>query len=140
MAAAVAMRQTAGRRVSVQLIQRVIAAVRQRHRRLRQCSLSVAIVGDAQMRRLNRVYHGVDAATDVLTFALAEDGVVEIIICYPQAVRQAAAAGWSVSRELELLIAHGLLHVVGFDDCRPVDEVKMRKEEATVLALLRRVR
>ncbi len=133
------MRQTAGQRVPVQLIQRVVAAVRQRHRRLRQCSVSVAIVGDAQMRRLNRVYHGVDATTDVLTFALAEDGVVEIIICYPQAVRQAVAAGWVTARELELLVAHGLLHAAGFDDRRPVAEAKMRKEEAAVLARLRRI-
>lgn len=90
------------------------------------------------MRRLNRVYHGVDSTTDVLTFSMREEGVVEIIVCYHQAARQAKAASWSIQSELQLLVAHGMLHAAGFDDRRPADEKKMRREEAAVLALLRR--
>lgn len=137
MAATVAVRQTAGQRVPSPLVRRVVSAAGRRHAELRQLGVSVAIVGDGQMRRLNRIYHGVDSTTDVLTFPLRQEGVVEIIVCYHQAVRQAKAAGWATARELELLVAHGMLHAAGFDDRKPADEKKMRREEAAVLALLR---
>lgn len=138
MLAAAEVRQTAGPRVPPRLVANVVAAAEKLHRQLRRCAVSVAIVGDAQMRRLNRVYHGVDRTTDVLTFPLAEEGVVEIIVCYHQAARQAKAAGWPVRSELQLLVAHGLLHAVGFDDKKPADEKRMRAAEARVMALLRR--
>lgn len=138
MAATVEVRQTAGRQVPSRMIERVAAAASRRHARLKRVALSVAIVGDAQMRRLNRVYHGVDSTTDVLTFPLRESGIVEIVICYHQAARQARAAGWGILSEIQLLVAHGLLHAAGFDDRKPADEKEMRREEAAVLGLLRR--
>ncbi len=138
MPATVALRQAAGQRVPASLVQRVVDAAGRRHAELRRLGVSVAIVGDGQMRRLNRVYHGVDSTTDVLTFSMREEGVVEIIVCYHQAARQAKAASWSIQSELQLLVAHGMLHAAGFDDRRPADEKKMRREEAAVLALLRR--
>jgi rRNA maturation RNase YbeY len=85
------------------------------------------------MRRLNGVYHGVDATTDVLTFVLTDDGVVEIIIGYDQARRQAKSAGWSIIREIQLLLAHGLLHGLGYRDQRPKEERSMRLAEAAIL-------
>lgn len=138
MAGTVEVRQTAGRRVPLRLIERVAAAAGRRHARLQRVTLSVAIVGDAQMRRLNRIYHGVDKTTDVLTFSLREEGLVELIVCYDQAARQARVASWSIASEIQLLVAHGLLHAAGFDDQKPVDEKRMRREEAAVLASLRR--
>ena len=129
--------QTAGQRVPRQNLAAVLAAASRLHPLLRSRDVSVAIVGDRQMRRLNRIYHGVDSTTDVLTFSLEAEATVEIIICYDQAKRQATAARWSVRQEIQLLLCHGLLHSVGFDDRRSSQERAMRTAEAAVLAKLR---
>jgi len=133
MSAGLEVRQTAGHLVPVRELDKILALAKTLHPALRQWVISVAIVGDTQMRRLNRVYHGVDTTTDVLTFALADDGVVEIIICYDQARRQAKSAGWPIVREIQLLLAHGLLHGLGYRDQRPSDERVMRMAEATIM-------
>jgi len=91
--------------------------------------LSVTIVGDAHIQGLNRDYRGRDLITDVLSFALLEgdeepeisDGQEEpqclgdVVICWPQLVRQAQEFGHSWERELAFLAAHGMLHVLGYD-------------------------
>lgn len=133
-----AVHQTAGRVVPRQQLEAALAAAARLHPKLAKQTVSVAIVGDSQMRRLNRVYHGVDATTDVLTFSLDPEANVEIIICYDQASRQAKAADWSLAREVQLLLIHGLLHSVGFDDQRPADERAMRLAEAAALRQLAR--
>ena len=103
------------------------------------------------MQRLNRDYRGIDAATDVLAFSLQEasspeeafipppDGLThlgEVIICHPQAQRQALEQGHSLNRELAILIIHGILHLLGYDHETPEQEAKMRAEEQRILGLL----
>jgi probable rRNA maturation factor len=112
--------------------------------------LSLVITSDDQVHRLNREYRGVDRTTDVLAFALAEandkiadpfavppDKIIhlgEVIISYPQAKRQAEERKHSIERELALLVAHGVLHLLGYDHEKPEDAKKMRALEAKVLA------
>jgi probable rRNA maturation factor len=136
MAAHLEIYQAAGRKIPVRLLGKAAAAAVKFYPSLRQREISVAIVGDRQMRQLNRTYHGVDTTTDVLTFSLDAE-TVEIIICYDQARRQAGEADWPVSSEIQLLLVHGLLHSLGFNDQRPADEQKMRRAEAVVMAKLR---
>jgi probable rRNA maturation factor len=82
--------------------------------------ISLVFVDDERMRGMNRAYRGLDAPTDVLSFEAEtdEEGLVsgEIIIAVPTAERQAQAAGHPLDRELAWLFAHGLLHVLGYDD------------------------
>ncbi|MSQ33070.1 MAG: rRNA maturation RNase YbeY [Dehalococcoidia bacterium] len=108
--------------------------------------VGILICGAKRVRALNRRYLGHDYDTDVIAFALTEgegrsppDGVIhlgEAIISYPQARKQAARYGHSLQRELALLIAHGVLHLLGYDDQDPQREPRMRAREAAVLERL----
>lgn len=83
-------------------------------------AVSVAIVSDRTIRRLNREYAGKDEVTDVLSFPApgphAGPPVLgDIVIGAGVAGRQARAAGHPVSDEIRLLALHGLLHLLGYD-------------------------
>jgi probable rRNA maturation factor len=82
--------------------------------------VSVAIVGDRAMRRLNRRFAGNDAPTDVLSFPASGPRVGvpfmgDIVIAAGVARRQAREAGHSVLDEVKTLALHGLLHLLGYD-------------------------
>lgn len=114
--------------------------------------LSLVIADDDTVHGLNRTYRGVDRTTDVIAFALSQetcreaeafvmppDAVIhlgEVIISYPQAKRQAEEQHHSIQCELELLVAHGVLHLVGYDHELPKDRKKMRALEAEALGLI----
>jgi probable rRNA maturation factor len=92
-----------------------------------KCGLSVVLVSDERIRRLNKEYRGYDAITDVLSFSsdLSEienpdqeneiQYLGDIIISFPQASRQADQGNHSVGSEIALLTIHGVLHLLGFD-------------------------
>lgn len=91
---------------------------------LADVELSVSLVDDATMRRLNRRYRGIDRATDVLSFALREGEVGpagspellgDVVLSVATARRQAAERGVSLLCELTTLLAHGVLHLLGHD-------------------------
>jgi probable rRNA maturation factor len=81
----------------------------------------VVLTGDDELRRLNRTYRGLDRPTDVLSFPdgdpLPTGGVLlgEIVVSLDTARRQAAALGHGELRELEELVLHGALHLLGHD-------------------------
>jgi rRNA maturation RNase YbeY len=79
--------------------------------------VSVALLGDDDMRELNRRYLGKDAPTDVLAFALDEGGdlVGDVYVGFEQARRQATELGVPIEEELARLAIHGTLHVLGLD-------------------------
>jgi probable rRNA maturation factor len=103
--------------------------------------LSLLLVSDAAIRRLNREQRGKDAATDVLSFpqeepraALRSRGPIgDVVISLPTARRQAAAGGWSLAAELRRLLAHGILHCLGHDHQRPRDARRMAEAERQLL-------
>lgn len=113
---------------------------------------SVTVTDDETLRTLNRDHRGVDAVTDVLSFGVsghARDGEVagdqfplapeetptlgDVIVSFPQARRQAEAAGHAVERELALLVAHGVLHLLGFDHAGAEEEAAMFAKQDAVL-------
>lgn len=115
--------------------------------------LGVRVVGDEEIRELNREYRGIDEPTDVLSFALTEtsedapdipfflppDGIThlgEVVISYPRAAAQAQAGGHSVVQELALLTVHGVLHLLGYDHCEPAEAAAMRACETAALSQL----
>ena len=104
--------------------------------------LSILFTGDGTIRSLNRKYRGNDTVTDVLSFSLREGGfppihpelLGDIVISVPAAVRQAALAQHSVSREIDRLLVHGLLHLSGYDHERGrEDNKRMRRKETHLL-------
>lgn len=91
--------------------------------------VSLAIIGDSAMRRLNRDYRAKDKTTDVLSFSnhdpYQKELLGEIIISYPQIKRQAEEASKSVRSELEFIFVHGLLHLAGYDDATESGRLEM---------------
>ena len=89
-------------------------------------------------------YYGDNAPQDALQDGLADgefvlppdaaDALGEVIISYPQARRQARAAGHTIERELAGLITHGILHLTGHDHMRDDDEAAMSAKERAILA------
>jgi len=110
---------------------------------LPDAELSVLFVGDRAMRTLNRRYRGMDKTTDVLSFSLREgkfpeiqpDNLGDVVISVPVAVRQAREAGHALDRELDRLLVHGILHVLGYDHVSGGNEAaRMRRKEQKLLA------
>jgi probable rRNA maturation factor len=84
--------------------------------------LTVVLAGDAQLRALNRQYLGIDAATDVLAFPAAQPDpgsgaryLGDILISVQRARSQARRAGHPLEAEVQLLVVHGVLHLLGHD-------------------------
>lgn len=105
--------------------------------------LSIEIVGDGRMRRLNRIYRKKDRTTDVLAFPMreSESPVVtwlgDVVIALPTARRQARQAGHSVDEELAALLIHGFLHLCGYDHERSEREARrMRRRERAIMRVL----
>ncbi len=103
--------------------------------------LSVVIDSDEKLRQLNRDFLGIDAPTDVLSFPSDEfdpdeqaDYIGDIIISYPRALTQAQAAGHPVLNEIQLLVVHGVLHLLGHDHAEPEEKSRMWQAQAEVLS------
>lgn len=84
--------------------------------RAKRVSLSVLLCGDSRMRSLNAKWRKKRRATDVLSFPSGEKGFLgDIVIDVPYAVRQSRRRGYPLRREVQILLAHGLLHLLGYD-------------------------
>ena len=107
--------------------------------------LSVLLVADGEMRRLNRDWRGKDRPTDVLSFAQGEgaggapEGLLgDVVISVDTARRQARTGRRPLGREAERLLVHGLLHLLGYDHERSVrDAAEMRQKERELAGWLR---
>ena len=106
-------------------------------------TLEVTIVDDAEIRRMNKRYRGIGRRTDVLAFPLEtpdtpEQLVGQIVISAETAQRQARQVDVSLATELDLLVTHGVLHLVGYDDRDPVEARLMHERERQILSAGRR--
>jgi probable rRNA maturation factor len=107
-----------------------------------EAELSVAFVDDAIIHELNRDYRHKDKPTDVLAFAMSEGehgdvaGHVlgDVIISVPTAKRQAKAAKKTLLAETTMLLAHGLLHLLGWDHDTVAKDKAMRAETDRLIA------
>jgi len=87
-----------------------------------------AILGDAELRRLNREFRGKDYATDVLSFpAIGGPSLGDLAISATRARAQAREFGHSTEDEIRILMLHGVLHLLGFD--HETDEGRMARAE-----------
>ncbi|MEI6308472.1 MAG: rRNA maturation RNase YbeY [bacterium] len=98
--------------------------------------LSITLVDDETMTRLNSLYHYCEGTTDVLSFPLQEgagDLWGDIYISLDEARRQANEYGGNLTQEVCLLVVHGILHLCGYDDQKEPARSAMRKREADYL-------
>lgn len=94
---------------------------------LKFSELSLVIVGDKKIKELNKKYRNQNKATDVLAFDYGE-----IFLCLPQAKRQAKQLGHSLKKELAILLIHGILHLLGYDDGEKLDYNKMVSKQEEI--------
>lgn len=96
------------------------------------------LVSDRAIRALNRSWRRVDRPTDVLSFAISEspwDGPLlgDVVISLDTAERRAREEGREIGVELDRYLAHGLLHLLGYDHRRPRDARRMAAREAELV-------
>ena len=102
--------------------------------KLSKATISIAIVDDTQIRKVNKQFLNQDIPTDCLSFNLSENDTnsvksFELVVNAEMAVRQANLRGHSSEAELALYITHGLLHNLGFDDSTQKKAEKMHNIE-----------
>jgi probable rRNA maturation factor len=132
--------------VSTEHVQAVAEAVLRSEDRPGQATL--VLTDDEGIQDLNRDFLGRDAPTDVLAFSAQEDDgtfvsapevedyLGDVIVSYPRAVAQALEHGHTTEQELDLLIVHGLLHLLGYDHATEEEKAAMWDRQEAILASL----
>lgn len=116
-------------KIDLKLVRKVVSAFYRVYRINKNQEISLAFVSDAEMKKINNTYRGLNQATDVLSFSPlnnAEGNLTgqagegnflgELVIDYSQIKRQAANFKNSGPEELIFILVHGLLHLIGYDD------------------------
>ena len=115
--------------------------------------VAVVVTDNEYVQRLNRDYRGVDAPTDVLSFAAQEGDELDaafapeaadeidrylgdLLIAFPYAAAQAARYGYPVQVEMQLLVVHGCLHLLGYDHDTDEAQAEMWAAQNTILTSL----
>ncbi len=106
-------------------------------------TVTIVVTTDETVQSLNRQFRGIDAPTDVLSFATETDDdfftppetpyLGDIIIAAPVAQRQAAVMGHTPADEMMLLTIHGVLHLLGYDHHTPAEKTEMWRKQAEIL-------
>lgn len=115
--------------------------------------MGLVVTDNEMIQELNRTYRDLDEPTDVLAFHMPLDKVQEpempfisppdgvnhlgeVVVSYPKAVQQAQEHGHSITRELALLVVHGVLHLLGYDHEEPGEKQRMRAKEIEIMRKL----
>ena len=130
------------------LLERAVKAALENQSAPHDAELTIVLTDDARVQELNREYLGIDSPTDVLSFPASEtDGseinpetgtryIGDIIISLPYAARSAKKAGHPMKAEVQLLVVHGVLHLLGHDHAKVREMAKMWKAQAEILESL----
>ena len=115
-----------------------------RHLRQTQAELSLALVTDPTIHALNRQYRGKDKPTDVLSFPLADEIqpslLGDVVISVDTASRQAQRRRHSLHEELQILLIHGILHLLGYDhEVSRSEAIRMHRKEREVMKVVHSV-
>ena len=108
-----------------------------------KADMTIVLTDDSQLHELNLEFLNVDAPTDVLSFPAYETDpetgtayLGDILISIPRAMQQAQAAGHPVEAEVQLLVVHGTLHLLGHDHAEAQEKARMWKAQAEVMSRL----
>ena len=99
--------------------------------------VTVALVNDARLQALHRTFMDIDTPTDIMTFPLSVGGKTrggELVISVDHALTQAAAWGHSPAEEIEFLVIHGLLHLLGWRDDTEARRAEMLARQEALFA------
>lgn len=104
-------------------IKKTVTSVLQKQNIVSPVEVSIAIVGDRKMRALSKQYKGEDRTRNILSFSISEGEPTvlptdklrlgDIIISYPFLIKEAAAEDQLVDDRMDMLVEHGLLHLLG---------------------------
>ncbi len=115
--------------------------------------ISVSVIGDRKMRKMNKDFRSIDEPTDVLAFpyTLADSRTKdfvnpptqkylnfgEILISYPQLLNRSTKESVLVDDMANILVVHGVLHLLGYDHDKPDEATKMEQLEDSILTDLK---
>lgn len=124
--------------VDARLLERLVLLVEDGERR--SLPVSVTVVDDAEIRRLNREFLGHDEPTDVIAFDLGDDVDAtiagEVVVSAECAERVARELGHAPLAELLFYVCHGLLHLCGWEDADPGERERMLERQRGYLLAL----
>lgn len=113
-----------------------------------ETELSITIVGDRTIHRLNREYLDKDRPTNVISFSLQEGefgnvaryALGDVVISADTAAKEAQSCGWSGYERLIFLLLHGILHLTGYDHERSgeAEAARMERKEQEIWKLLQK--
>jgi probable rRNA maturation factor len=128
---------------SEELLRRAVSAALLHQSETLDSELTIVLTGDTRLHELNRDYLDVDAPTDVLSFPASEMDpetgaryIGDILISMPRARAQADAAGYPLESEVQLLVVHGVLHLLGHDHAQAREKARMWQAQAEILERL----
>lgn len=123
-----------------ELVEKAAQATLKHQSAPQEASLTIVLTDDEQLQQLNRDYLGIDAVTDVLSFPSDETDpetdsryLGDILLSIPRAAQQAESAGHDVESEAQLLVIHGVLHLMGHDHAEPDEKTRMWQAQAEIL-------
>jgi probable rRNA maturation factor len=134
-------------RIPAKRLEAVMAAVLAEEKMKKEAEVSLVFTGEKRIKDLNKRYRGIDRVTDVLSFeGENDDGFVdpkddisylgEVFICCSRAKKQAAEHAHPLGNEIDILLVHGLFHLLGYDHIQDSDYEVMRRKEERVLRRL----
>ena len=117
---------------AIAFLKTIWSRISPKHARSQQAELTVVFLNDSQMLRYNSRYRNKNSSTDVLSFPLNEiiDGIHylgDILISVETTESQSIQKGHSFRKELQILLLHGLLHLLGYD--HETDQGQMNRLE-----------
>ena len=125
------------------LLERAANAALEHETQPLESELSIVLTDNARLHELNLNYLGIDSPTDVLSFPASETDpetggryIGDILISIPRAQEQANAAGHPLESEVQLLVVHGVLHLLGHDHAQVEEKRRMWEAQAGILERL----
>ncbi|MEW6718438.1 MAG: rRNA maturation RNase YbeY [Chloroflexota bacterium] len=129
--------------VGPQMITRAVQETLNHLKKTAVAEITILITSDEHLHQLNRQYRKVDAPTDVLSFPNNETDpdsgmfyLGDVVISYPRAQEQAQAGRHKLEEEIQLLVVHGVLHLLGRDHVEDEEKSQMWATQAEILKQL----
>ncbi|MFH1947330.1 MAG: rRNA maturation RNase YbeY [Candidatus Magasanikbacteria bacterium] len=120
-------------KVSDKYINEVVSLISNTFPKYKNFGLSINLVGEKKIKKLNNAHRNVNKTTDVLAFALQDtesfknekQDLGDVFICLPKIKNQAKEFRVSFEEEFARILVHGVLHLLGFDHIQEIDAKKM---------------
>ena len=135
--------ETYGKQVAPETIEKAARIALVQQNADEDAEITIVFQTNEEIQTLNSQFRGVDSPTDVLAFPADEMDpdtgghyLGDIAIAYPYARDQALSAGHTLEDELQLLVVHGVLHLLGMDHIEPDDTSQMWKAQYLIMNML----